>query len=248
MAFVTIVVPCAIEPAFGARVWRPARTPRAGASGVVSTLSERITPDAGSSATRSVKVPPTSIPTRRLIASLAPARRRRPTRSRARRRRREDARDRERREQAAGPYDASSGGTRDKRARSDRIRANDRRARRACQRPRPSRKERSMPEFLYRLQPTRPAMLTEGLTSAEREAVAAHLAYLQQLASAGVVLLFGRTQTTDASTFGIVIYRVDSPDEASQIMAYDPVVRAGVMRADVFPFRVVGVGPGLTSA
>jgi len=48
--------------------------------------------------------------------------------------------------------------------------------------------------------PTRPAMLTEGPTPEEREAVAAHLAYLERLAAAGVVLLFGRTQTTDSST------------------------------------------------
>jgi len=101
-------------------------------------------------------------------------------------------------------------------------------------------------EFLYRLQPTRPAMLTDGLTAEEREAVAEHLAYLQRLAAAGVVLLFGRTQTTDASTFGIVIYRAASLDEARQVMAHDPAVRAGVMRADVFPFRVAGVGAGLS--
>ena len=104
-----------------------------------------------------------------------------------------------------------------------------------------------MSEFLYRLQPTRPAMLTDGLTAVEREAVAAHFAYLQQLAVTGVVLLFGRTQTTDASTFGIVIYRAGSPDEARQIMADDPVVRAGVMRAEVFPFRIAGVAPGLST-
>jgi uncharacterized protein YciI len=88
-------------------------------------------------------------------------------------------------------------------------------------------------------------MLTDGLTPAEREAVAAHFAYLQGLAAAGVVLLFGRTQTTDASTFGIVIYRAASPDEASRLMTDDPAVRAGVMRAEVFPFRVAGMGAGL---
>ena len=104
-----------------------------------------------------------------------------------------------------------------------------------------------MSEFLYRLQPTRPAMLTDGLTAVEREAVAAHFAYLQQLAATDIVLLFGRTQTTDASTFGIVIYRAGSPDEARQIMADDPVVQAGVMRAEVFPFRIAGVAPGLST-
>ncbi|MGH7319156.1 MAG: hypothetical protein ACRELA_05970, partial [Candidatus Rokuibacteriota bacterium] len=50
------------------------------------------------------------------------------------------------------------------------------------------------PECLYRLQPTRSAMLTEGLTSEESAAVAAYVAHLTRLAAAGVVLLLGRTQ------------------------------------------------------
>jgi uncharacterized protein len=101
-------------------------------------------------------------------------------------------------------------------------------------------------EFLYRLQPTRPAMLTEGPTPDESTAVAAHVAYLARLAEDGVVLLFGRTQTTDAATFGIVIYRAASPDEAHRIMADDPAVRDRVMRAELFPFRIAGASPGLS--
>jgi uncharacterized protein YciI len=102
-------------------------------------------------------------------------------------------------------------------------------------------------EFLYRIQLTRPALLIEEPTPEEREALGAHRAYLDRLAAAGVVLLFGRTQTTDATTFGIVIFRAASPDEARQVMADDPAVRAGVMRAEVFPFHVVGVGPALAA-
>jgi len=103
------------------------------------------------------------------------------------------------------------------------------------------------PEFLYRLQPTRPAMLTEGLRPEEREAVAAHVAYLERLATAGVVLLFGRTQTTDPSTFGLVILRAGSPAEAERVMADDPAMRARVMRAELFPFRIAGVSPSLSA-
>ena len=61
------------------------------------------------------------------------------------------------------------------------------------------------------------------------------------------MLLFGRTLTTDASTFGIVIFRAESAEAARRIMADDPAVAAGVMRGEVFPFRVGGVGPGLAS-
>ena len=104
-----------------------------------------------------------------------------------------------------------------------------------------------MTEFLYRLLPARPAMLTEGPTPEERAAVAAHFAYLQELTAAGVVMLFGRTQTTGPETFGIVIFRAESADAAYRIMASDPAVQTGVMRAEVFPFRVAGAGPGLSA-
>src|SRR5215472_16007964 len=66
MALVTMVVPCASEaqaPVRGASVAMPRSTPSAGLAGVVGTLHDSIRP-AGSQATRSVKVPPTSTPMR----------------------------------------------------------------------------------------------------------------------------------------------------------------------------------------
>lgn len=43
-----------------------------------------------------------------------------------------------------------------------------------------------------------------------------------------------------------MIFRADSPAAARHIMTDDPAVAARVMRDEVFPFRVVGVGPGLS--
>src|SRR6266508_4451844 len=64
MALVTMVVPWASEtqgPVLGARAAIPSSTPSAGLAGVVGTLHDSIRP-AGSHATRSVNVPPTSTP------------------------------------------------------------------------------------------------------------------------------------------------------------------------------------------
>ena len=47
--------------------------------------------------------------------------------------------------------------------------------------------------------------------------------------------------------FGIVIFRAESAEAARRIMADDPAVAAGVMRDEVFPVRVGGVGPGIAS-
>jgi uncharacterized protein YciI len=96
----------------------------------------------------------------------------------------------------------------------------------------------ALTQFLYRIQPTRTGMLTEGPTPAEVKIVDEHFAYLQGLVEAGVVLLAGRTLNSDESTFGIVILLAESESEARRIMDNDPVVSQGVVRAELFPYRV----------
>lgn len=93
-------------------------------------------------------------------------------------------------------------------------------------------------QYLYRIQPTRPAMLTDGPTPEEQRIVGEHFHYLQGLTEQGIVVLAGRTLNTDESSFGIVIFNAESDEEASAITERDPAVRQGVMRAEVFPYRV----------
>jgi uncharacterized protein YciI len=95
-----------------------------------------------------------------------------------------------------------------------------------------------MQQYLYRIQPTRAAMLTEGPTPEEQRIVGEHFAYLQGLVEQGVVILAGRTLNTDESSFGIVIFNADSDEGANGVAEDDPAVRQGVMRAAVFPYRV----------
>jgi uncharacterized protein YciI len=96
----------------------------------------------------------------------------------------------------------------------------------------------TMAQYLYRIQPTRPEMLSEGPTPEEAEIVSQHFAYLQDLAGQGVVILAGRTLNTDPSSFGIVIFQTETEDTAHAIMENDPAVRRGVMCADLFPYRI----------
>ena len=93
-------------------------------------------------------------------------------------------------------------------------------------------------EFLYRLEPTRLAMLTGGPTALEMAATQAHFAYLEAARDAGVVLGAGRTVTNDEHTFGIVILRAPDEQAARDFMEHDPAVHAGVMRGALFPFRI----------
>ena len=95
-----------------------------------------------------------------------------------------------------------------------------------------------MPQFLYRVQPTRLGMLTDGPTDREARVVSEHFAYLSELNDRGVVLMAGRTLNADEETFGIAVLVADTEAMAEAIMDNDPAVKHGVMRARLFPYRV----------
>ena len=95
-----------------------------------------------------------------------------------------------------------------------------------------------MPQFLYRLQPTRLGMLTDGPTEQEARVVGEHFAYLSRLTEEGTVLMAGRTLNADENTFGIAVLVAATAEEAGAVMRKDPAVEHGVMRAELFPFRI----------
>ena len=97
-------------------------------------------------------------------------------------------------------------------------------------------------EFLYKIQPTRPEMLTEGPTDRESELVAQHFDYLKGLLERGILILAGRTQNSDESSFGIVVFRAASEEQALMMMQEDPAMKHGVMRAALFPYKVALMG------
>ena len=99
-----------------------------------------------------------------------------------------------------------------------------------------------MNQYLYRLVPVRIEMVTMGPTAEEQAIVGEHFARLQALTEQGVVLLVGRTQDNSPRTFGIVIFEAESEAQAREIMNGDPAVQKGIMRAELFPFRIALAG------
>ncbi len=99
-------------------------------------------------------------------------------------------------------------------------------------------------QYLYTIQPTRAAMLSEGTTPEEAQIVGQHFAYLKALTDQGIVILAGRTLNTDESSFGIVIFNAASEEAAREVMLDDPAVRQGVMRAKLYPYRVAMMAEG----
>lgn len=95
-----------------------------------------------------------------------------------------------------------------------------------------------MLEFIYVLKPSRLEMLTDGATLQESEIVSRHFHYLKELTEEKTAVLVGRTQTIESDTFGIVIFRAESEDEARGYMENDPAVVGGVMTAKLYPFYI----------
>jgi uncharacterized protein YciI len=93
-------------------------------------------------------------------------------------------------------------------------------------------------QYIYVLKVTRLEQLTEGPTEREQAVVAEHFAHLKKLTEEGVAILVGRTQNTDASTSGIVVFQAESEEAARELMESDPAVVNGVMSATLYPFRI----------
>lgn len=95
-----------------------------------------------------------------------------------------------------------------------------------------------MQQWLYQIKPSRLEMVTEGPTPEEAEVISRHFAHLQELTRKGVMILMGRTQNNDESTFGICIFEAKDESAARAIMESDPAVGAGVMRAVLYPYKI----------
>ncbi len=93
-------------------------------------------------------------------------------------------------------------------------------------------------QFLYLLR-LNPALHDEAnWTDDHRATIERHFAYLQDKLKTGELILAGRTTTDNPTTFGIVIFEADDEAAARRFMEADPAVIAGVMTAELFPYRV----------
>lgn len=90
------------------------------------------------------------------------------------------------------------------------------------------------PTFIYLIRPIRPGFF-EGPTPTEEAVLSRHFEHLRQQTEAGVVLLAGPCMD---ETFGIVVFRAASPQDAEAFMKNDPAVQERVMAAELHPFRV----------
>jgi uncharacterized protein len=100
-----------------------------------------------------------------------------------------------------------------------------------------------MNQYLYRIQPVRPAMLSDAPTEEESRLTSEHFAYLKDLTEKGQVILAGRTLGTGYDSFGIIIFCAEDDEAANALVQNDPAVKGRVFRAELHPYRIALFNP-----
>ena len=94
-------------------------------------------------------------------------------------------------------------------------------------------------DFISLLRPKRPDFNTT-MTQEERDAMREHREYIKHLFEQGKIVMSGEAHD---GTVGIVLYRVDSAEEARRYFYNDPAVIAGIGYPDLYPFQVGHLTP-----
>ncbi len=72
----------------------------------------------------------------------------------------------------------------------------------------------------------------------EREMLEAHWAYLRTLHAEGKLVVGGPSWTGD-DPYGIGVFDLRERDEVEALLAEDPAITSGAMRAEIRPMRIV---------
>ena len=88
--------------------------------------------------------------------------------------------------------------------------------------------------FISTLRPRRRDFLAT-MTPEEKAVMGEHAAYTRRLFDEGRIILGGAA--TDGA-IGVIVWRLDSAEEARRIFENDPAVRAGIGDAELHPFRI----------
>ena len=96
--------------------------------------------------------------------------------------------------------------------------------------------------YLYKIEPTRPEMLTVGATDEEDAIMGEHFAYLKAATADGTIFLAGPSFRSDGSGMGITIFEAADDSAAEAFMGGDPAVQKGVMTAEWLHFKLSLLG------
>lgn len=89
-------------------------------------------------------------------------------------------------------------------------------------------------QFVYIIRPHKENFV-ETATESENEIMGRHFVYLKSLLAEGKLILAG---PETSGKFGLCVIETDSALEAKNIMENDPSVLAGIVTAELYPYRV----------
>ncbi|HEU5430424.1 MAG TPA: YciI family protein [Thermomicrobiales bacterium] len=92
-----------------------------------------------------------------------------------------------------------------------------------------------MPTYIYQLKRTRASFPVDA-TPEELAIVADHWRRLRQLHAEGTVAYVGRCEDL---AFAITVFTAESDEAANEVAFSDPCVPAGLMAAEVHPYRIL---------
>jgi uncharacterized protein YciI len=89
-------------------------------------------------------------------------------------------------------------------------------------------------EFVYVVRPAFDRAFLARATQDERQVLQEHGKWLEARYADGRVVFAGRCYD---GPFGLVVLDVENEEEGRRLMEHDPSIRAGVQRADLYPFK-----------
>lgn len=93
-------------------------------------------------------------------------------------------------------------------------------------------------EFIYKLILVDRLFSERNWTSEDDAITSRHFNHLLKLKEDNRLILAGKTAGLDLDTYGVVIFRADSYQEAKVIMKSDPAIKEGIMRGHLKEFNV----------
>lgn len=92
-------------------------------------------------------------------------------------------------------------------------------------------------EFIYKLILVDRLFVAKNWTKEDENIVGEHFQHLQDLLKDGKLIMAGKTAGLSLDTYGIVIFKAESKQEAKNIMRKDPVVAKGVMTGHLQEYK-----------
>lgn len=101
-------------------------------------------------------------------------------------------------------------------------------------------------EFIYKTVLIDRLFFEENWTEEDERITSEHFQFLLDLKDKNQLVLAGKTQGLDLSTYGIVIFKANNYTEALKVMNQDPAIKNGIMTGTLHEYSLAIFNPDYT--